>query len=67
MLNASALFFHPWITHGLPASMAPSASRATSAEDIAPGLEQAGGPLPATDANSVAVAPGRLTVAVTRP
>ena len=64
-LRASIRFLQPCTTKGVPRFIARYASLATSDEDITPDRNRRVLPLPATEANSVAVAPGRLTVAVT--
>ena len=59
------LFFIPWTTIGLPAIIARYPWRATMAGDAAPIRKRRDRSFPATVENSVAVAPGQLTVAVT--
>src|SRR5712692_4104472 len=62
---ARILFFRPWITKGLPSRIAWSPCRATAAAFSAPNVNSRVKSFPATAENSVAVAPGQLTVAET--
>src|SRR4029077_13641402 len=58
-------FMKPWMVVGSPRIMARYASRATTSAPITLALNRPDLSLPATWENSVAVAPGQLTVAAT--